>query len=122
MTTFWLVLAGGLGAVLRFLVDAVVRPRVSTTLPVATILVNVTGSFALGLVVGTVMFHGAPQAWRSVAGSGLLGGYTTFSTASVETVRLLEDRALAAALVNLVGSAVLALLAAAAGLWIASAL
>lgn len=121
MTTLWIALAGGFGAVLRLAVDAFVRRRVKTVLPLATIAVNVSGSFALGVVVGAVLSGGAPQAWQSIAGTGLLGGYTTFSTASVESVRLLQAKATGAALVNLAGSAVLCLLAAAAGLWVAQA-
>ena len=101
-------LAAGVGAVLRYLVDRSVR---TDHFPRGTILVNVTGSFALGVVTGAVTGELAP-----VLAVGLLGGYTTLSTFAVETMALVErDRKLAAAL-NVGLSAVLGLAAAAAGL------
>jgi CrcB protein len=69
---------------------------VSAWLPWSTLLINVTGSFALGLLVGA----GTDDTWRAIAGTGFLGGYTTFSTASVETAHLALDRRYAAAAVN----------------------
>src|SRR5699024_492799 len=75
-------LAGGAGAVARFVVDGFIARR--SVLPLGTLLINVSGSFLLGLVVG--MLDGAAAA--SVVGTGLLGGYTTFSTASVESLSL----------------------------------
>src|SRR5699024_10196969 len=78
-------LAGGAGAVARFVVDGVIARR--SVLRLGTLLINVTGSFLLGLVVG--MVHGAAAASvGGTVGTGLLGGYTTFSTASVESVSL----------------------------------
>lgn len=97
------VVAGGLGAAARFVVDGSVSAHLArrsseglsgrlsrSGLPWATTLINVTGSFALGVVVGLVTFHGAPGAVALVVGTGFLGGYTTFSTASYETVRLAQ--------------------------------
>jgi hypothetical protein len=60
--------------------------------PVGTTVINVTGSFLLGLLGGLALQHGLPTSWHLVLGTGFLGGYTTFITASVETVRLLQDR------------------------------
>jgi len=56
-----------------------------------TPLVNVTGSLLLGIVTGLVVFHGAPRAWEVVLGTGFCGGYTTFGTACIETVRLAQQ-------------------------------
>jgi CrcB protein len=104
MTVLLMALAGGLGAGSRYGLDAWMRPRVSDTLPWPTLLINVTGSFMLGLLVGL----GTDTTWLTIAGTGFLGGYTTFSAASVETVQLALAGRPAAAAVNaltmLVGS------------------
>ena len=83
--------------------------------PIGTTIINVTGSFLLGLVTGLALAHGLPPEWRAILGTGFLGGYTTFSTASYETVRLAQQRRYRAALVNGVGMLVLALAAAGLG-------
>jgi CrcB protein len=121
--TFLLVcLAGGLGAALRYAVDAAVTPRVRVSFPVATMLINISGSLLLGLLTGVAVTNGLPREWLLVLGGGLLGGYTTFSTASVEAVRLLRDRRVVAAVVYGVGVAVLAVAAAALGVGLGAAL
>ena len=109
-------LAGGLGAGTRFVVDGLIRARLRTALPVATIAITVTGSFLLGLIAGAVIVHAAPPELQAIAGTGFLGGYTTFSTASFETVRLVQSRRTGLALLNGIGTAVVAVAAAAAGL------
>lgn len=116
LTVALLGLAGGLGAASRFLLDGLIRSRFRTALPVATIVINVTGSFLLGLIAGAVGAHAAPAGLQAIAGTGFLGGYTTFSTASFETVRLVQSRRTGLALVNGVGTAMAAVAAAAAGL------
>lgn len=88
MTALWVALAGGSGAGARFLVDSWVRPRVPASLPWSTHLINISGSLLLGLIVGA----GTGDSWHAIAGMGFLGGYTTFSTASVETAHLALDR------------------------------
>ena len=122
VTILLLGLAGGLGAGTRFVVDGLIRSRLRTALPVATIAINVTGSFLLGLVAGAVIVHAAPPELQAIAGTGFLGGYTTFSTASFETVRLVQSRRTGLALLNGIGTAVAAIAAAAAGLALASLL
>lgn len=115
-------IAGGLGAIARFMLDGLVRGRVRTLVPAGTMIINVSGSLLLGFVTGLVLFHAVAPDWRVVLGTGFLGGYTTFSTASFETVRLLQERRWAAATVNGLGMLVLAAVAAAAGMAIAAAL
>ena len=99
-----LALAGGLGAVARFLLDGFVSARTSRGLPWGTLAVNLTGAFALGVLSGNF-----------VIGTGFVGAYTTFSTWMFETQRLAEDGRSAAALANVFGSLVLGLGAAALG-------
>lgn len=111
MTPLLLAVAGGLGAGARYGVDLWVRPRVSTVLPWSTLLINVTGSFALGLLVGL----GPSDIWLTVMGTGFLGGYTTFSTASVETAHLVIDRRYATAAANAVVMLTVSVAAAAGG-------
>ena len=108
-------IAGGVGAVLRFVVDGLVRGALGARLPWGTALINVTGSFLLGLLTGLVT-RGMPVEVLLVLGTGLLGGYTTFSTASVETVRLLQQRRVGASLLYGVGGLVLSVAAGALGL------
>ena len=116
MTVLALALAGGLGAVARFVVDGLARDRWGERLPYGVLLVNVTGSLLLGLVVGLVLFRGAPDGLRLVVGTGFCGGYTTFSTASLDAVRLAQQgRPLAAAAYG-AGTLLLTVLAGAAGL------
>ena len=108
--------AGGLGAAGRVLLDDLIRRRVRSTYPVATAVVNLSGSLLLGLLAGLVLGRALSTQWQIVLGTGLLGGYTTFSTASFETVRLLEDRRYAAAALNGFGMLIIATAAAALGL------
>lgn len=96
MISLLLALAGGLGAGTRFVLDGIWSQWIRWRLPVATLIINVVGSFLLGLVTAGVA-HGEPDAVRLVVGVGFLGGFTTFSTASVELVRLArEERSVAA--------------------------
>lgn len=114
----WMALAGGLGAVTRFVLDGLVRTRLASAFPLGTTVINVTGSFALGVVSGLVLGHAVPDEWRLVVGTGFCGGYTTFSTASFETVRLVEQRHTGLALLNAVGTVAVTVGVAALGLWL----
>jgi CrcB protein len=111
-------LAGGFGAALRLFVDGVVRSRLRTALPVGTLLINVAGSLLLGLVTGFALALWLPAAWQLVLGGGLLGGFTTFSTASYETVRLAQGRRPLMSVVNGLGMLVLSVGCAFLGLWL----
>lgn len=106
--------AGGLGATTRFLLDAWLGVR--TRAPVGTVLINISGSFALGLLTGFTGGWLADPTLRLALGTGFLGGYTTFSTACVESVRLLQNGRGLVALAHTAGMLLLSLLAAAAGL------
>jgi len=117
-------LAGGVGAALRLVVDGMVRSAIAARtradstarrLPFGTALINVTGSFALGLLTGLASTSGVSHEVLLVAGGGLIGGYTTFSTASVETARLLAEGRRGAGVLNVVGVLVLSVGAAVLG-------
>ncbi|MGU3290903.1 fluoride efflux transporter CrcB [Williamsia sp. M5A3_1d] len=109
-------LAGALGAVARFGVDGELRHRFGWSTPWQTTIINVTGSFALGVVAALVTGAGVDADWQAVVGTGFCGGYTTFSTASVETVTLLRSRRVGAGIGYAAVSLVLSLAACAAGL------
>lgn len=110
-----MMLAGGLGAVARFLLDGLVRTRLRDAPGAGTSLINVSGSLVLGLFAGLTAAHVVPPAWHVVVATGFFGGYTTFSTASFETVRLAQSGRLAQSLRYALGTAVLSLAFAAAG-------
>ncbi|MBG6189728.1 CrcB protein [Arthrobacter sp. CAN_A212] len=114
--------AGGCGAVTRFMLDGVVRSRFRTAIPWGTVAINVVGSGLLGILAGLGLRGGMPLDPEMIAGVGFLGGFTTFSTASVETVRLLQSGRVGRGLINAMGTATLALLAAGAGLAVGSLL
>jgi fluoride exporter len=84
-------LGGGIGAALRHGVNLVMARWAGTAFPFATLTENVTGSLVMGLLVGYFAFHGGvPQHWRLFLTTGILGGYTTFSAFSLDTVLLYE--------------------------------
>ena len=114
--------AGGLGAATRFLVDGVVRARIRSSYPVGVTVINVSGSLLLGLLTGLALNHLVSTEWLLVLGTGFLGGYTTFSTASFETVRLLQTGRRAAAFLNGFGMLVASVAAAFLGLWLGTRL
>lgn len=87
-------LGGGIGAWLRF---AVGRLSAASMFPWATLVVNITGSFAMGLLVGWLARQGGNEAVRLLIGVGLLGGFTTFSAFSLELVNLAQRSAVALA-------------------------
>jgi len=118
----WVALAGAAGALARFAVHAIVQSRATSRLPFGTMVVNVTGSFALGAVVGFVTYQGLSTEARTITGTGFLGAYTTFSSFSYDSVGLFESGAPRAAAVNAVGSIAIGLLAATAGFVLAGLL
>ncbi|MBD8140931.1 MULTISPECIES: fluoride efflux transporter CrcB [unclassified Frigoribacterium] len=112
--------AGGVGAATRFVVDGLVKDRLGSAYPWGTTVINVSGSFALGLLTGLALQAVVTPEWKAVLGTGLLGGYTTFSTASVETVRLLAAGRRGAAVANGLGMLVACVGVASLGLWLGS--
>lgn len=113
-------LAGGLGAALRFMVDGLIRARFRATFPLGTAFINVTGSLILGVLSGLALRAVLPGQWELIIGTGIMGGYTTFSTASVETMRLIQDREYRLAVLNGFGVLILTVLVGLLGLWLGS--
>ena len=113
-------LAGGLGAVARFELDSFVARRNRRSVPLGTVVVNVSSCLLLGLLTGWVASHAGLEDVATVLGVGFLGGYSTFSTASVEGARLLRAGRVKDAELHAGGMLVLSLGAAWLGLAITS--
>jgi len=121
--TVLLVLLGGMiGAPARYLADRAVQARHDSVFPYGTFAVNVAGSALLGFLLGAHQHLGLAAGVVLLLGTGFCGGLTTFSTFGYETLRLLEDGALGEAGLNVLGSLVLAVLAAWLGFRLALAL
>jgi fluoride exporter len=114
---FLVVAVGGLiGAPSRYLLDRAVTRRMETDLPWGTFVVNISGSFLLGLLTGLATNGHLSKLPETLLGTGFCGAYTTFSTFTFETVRLIEDGRMVEAAGNVAGSVATGLAAAAAGL------
>lgn len=111
-------LAGGVGAVLRFLVDRAVARRAASAFPAGTLVVNLSGAGALGLMSGLVL----PAELTLLVGTALIGSYTTFSTWMLETHRLAEERQFRPAAANIAAGIILGLAATELGRWAAASL
>jgi fluoride exporter len=115
---FGVLVAGGLGAVLRFLVDRAVARRAARSFPLGTLAVNISGAALLGLLSGLALSRHAAL----LVDTAFIGSYTTFSTWMLETQRLSEERQVRGAVANLGASVVLGIAAALLGQWIAGRL
>ena len=108
-----LIVGGGIGAGVRYLLDGAIMRGRKDAFPLGILVVNIVGSFLLGLLTGVPQVS---PAWLAIVGTGVLGGFTTFSTVAVETVLLAQRRRRDWAWVNLLGTFLVCLVAAAVGL------
>ena len=106
------------GAPLRYIVDREIQDRHERVFPFGTLVVNLTGAFALGLVVGAAARGGLSALAVDAVGTGLIGSYTTFSTFSWETLRMVEERSYWQAGANVLVSVSAGLGVAALGFWL----
>ncbi|WP_228559017.1 fluoride efflux transporter CrcB [Catenulispora pinisilvae] len=111
--------AAALGAPARYLLDKAIVGRRASVLPTGTMAINVTGAFVLGLLTGLALHDGMPKNVVTIAGTGFCGAYTTFSTFSHDTMRLVEDGSIIEASWNVAISLAAGMAAAAAGLGLA---
>ena len=123
MTLLFLAVGGAFGAVSRYLVQGWVQDLAGGRFPWGTFAVNISGSFALGLVFALAMDRAilAPEV-RMPLMVGFIGSYTTFSTLMLESWTLVEEGDIARMLFNLVGSVVIGMIAVVAGLALGRAL
>lgn len=120
LTAWWIFLGGGLGSLARWIVSGLVAERVGETFPWGTLVVNVTGSFVIGLFATLTGPDGrwlVPVSARQFVMLGLCGGYTTFSSFSLQTLALLEEGEWWRATLNAILSVALCL----AGVWLGHA-
>ena len=111
-TLLGVAVAGALGALARYGLGSVISERYAGVFPLGTFVINVTGSFLLGfLFVVLTERTGLSPALRTSVTIGFLGAYTTFSTFTLETYRLVEDGALGMAALNALGSLAVGLVA-----------
>lgn len=114
---------GGIGAAARYAIGGWIAERAGGAFPWHTLVVNVSGAFLIGLVMALSLDRALIGAdWRLFLTTGILGGYTTFSTLSYETVALMQQGAWWAATGNMLGSAAAGVIAVVAGLALGRAL
>lgn len=113
---------GGIGAALRFIGDGLIMRRVHSGYPWGTLVINATGSLILGFLTGLADSSLLTSSWLFILGGGVMGGYTTFSTAIVDTVHMLQKRTYGRAVWNAFGMLVLTVALALIGLLIGRAL
>ena len=120
MRTLLAVGVGGfIGALARFAIHEGMARLVGTALPLGTLIVNVAGSFALGILVGLAELTDVSPTVRLGVGVGVLGAFTTFSTFSIDTLSVAARSGMALATLNVVANVTLAIAAAAGGLFVA---
>lgn len=108
---------GGLGAALRHAINVGCARACGTNFPYGTFVINISGSLVMGLIAGYLAFKGeASQPWRLFLMTGILGGYTTFSAFSLDTIVLYERGEIGLAALYVVGSVVLSIVGLVAGL------
>lgn len=116
MKTATAVAAGGaLGAAARYALALALGPAEAAAFPLATFAANMSGSLLLGILLGAAAVRTLPEAWKEGLGTGLLGGYTTFSAFGVETLLLLQHGSRGIAAVYVLLSLLLGYAAAQAG-------
>jgi CrcB protein len=112
ITYLWVALGGALGSAARYGCSSLIAERFGETFPFGTLVINVVGSFVIGVFAAVTGPDGrfmAPGDMRQFVMVGLCGGYTTFSSFSLQTLTLVHDGQYARAGLNVVGSVVLCL-------------
>lgn len=112
-------LGAGVGGALRHGVNLIAASLLGTAFPYGTLTVNVVGSFAMALIAETfALKSGMPQEWRLFLTTGLLGGFTTFSSFSLDTMTLWERGETVTAFVYVAASIIVSFAAFLLGLWL----
>ena len=123
MTLAWIALGGGIGSVLRYVMHTRIDQMHAYSFPVGVLVVNIVGSFLMGLLAWSLTAHiELAQEHRAAILVGLLGGFTTFSAFSHDTLHLFLRGEYVAVIVHIVLSVLLCIMAAGAGLYIAKSL
>ncbi len=117
-----IILAIGLGSfiggTLRYLISLFMKEKLLSSFPYGTLSVNIIGCFLIGIIFSLTEKNNIPSIWSLFLITGILGGFTTFSAFSIETVNLLRDGQLIQATTYIVASVLLGILATYTGLMI----
>ena len=100
-----------IGGILRYLLSQIIQAKFLSAFPFGTMGVNIIGCFLIGLVFGLADRGNLSQEWRLFLATGLLGGFTTFSAFSNETVSMLRDGQLGYAAIYISSSIIIGLIA-----------
>jgi fluoride exporter len=119
MKVLWIALGGAVGTVARYLIGVCAQRVLGSSFPFSTIAINAAGSFLLAVVSYAGFKNAVSPDLRIVLGTGLLGGFTTYSSFNQETIALLQRGATGLALANLAATVALCLLAGGGGLLLA---
>ena len=117
MTYFLIAVGSAIGGSLRYWLSGMIAESMGVLFPWGTLVINITGSLAIGLISTATTGDGpypVSVEWRNFMMVGICGGYTTFSSFSLQTLGLLQNGQILGAMMNVVGSVVLCLL----GVWL----
>lgn len=109
-----------IGGISRYLISLYIHSKGFSAFPYGTLTVNILGCFLIGILYGIAEKSGLPNEWRLFLVTGVLGGFTTFSAFSYETISLMRDGQSGAALLYVMGSVIFGLLATWGGIAVAT--
>ena len=116
---FYVFIGGGVGSVFRFWVSSLVQKTAQSHIPYGTLTVNVVGSFLIGFIIAYIESRSTEfPFWRQLLIIGFLGGFTTFSSFSYDTLSLFRNNEILAAFLNIAGNVGLCLGASFLGMWV----
>ena len=107
-----------IGGICRYLLSQFIQARSTIPFPFATLTVNIIGCLLIGVVFGLSAKDGMTPEWRLFLATGILGGFTTFSAFSYETVHMLQNGQISNAILYILASVLLGLLATFLGFWL----
>ena len=120
MNSLYVAIGGALGSVARYQMDGWVQAKIGAQFPYGTLAVNVVGSLLLALVMFIALHTEAiSPSMRIALSTGVIGGFTTYSTFNYETLHLAQSGAVALAVINVAVTLVACLAAGVAGIWVA---
>jgi len=118
MSAIYIVIGGGIGALLRYFTSQFVNNVYNKNFSLGTIFVNCTGALLIGFLIDIFGIFGINPKWKLLVITGFLGGYTTFSTYSVETVNYFINGNIKYGILNILLNNILCILFVLLGIWL----